>query len=71
MEDNKKILHESFNLRYTRYLLENLIKPISDIWFRAKWVGFDDFPERNQPDRPLILATNHSGMAFPLGRHHL
>lgn len=65
LEDNKKILHESFNLRYTRYLLENLIKPISDIWFRAKWVGFDDFPERNQPDRPLILATNHSGMAFP------
>jgi 1-acyl-sn-glycerol-3-phosphate acyltransferase len=28
-------------------------------------VGFEDFPQRNNPDRPLIFASNHSGMAFP------
>jgi len=28
-------------------------------------VGFAPFPKRNNPDRPLIFASNHSGMAFP------
>jgi hypothetical protein len=46
-------------------LVKNVLGPLDQCYFRSAFVGFEPFPERNHPDRPLIFASNHSGMAFP------
>ena len=38
---------------------------IANDYFRTEFVGFDANEQRVHPDRPLIYASNHSGMAFP------
>ncbi len=63
--NNKHIVHEYFNLRFTKLVVREVIKYLSDYYFRAKFVGFENMPKRNNPDAPLIFASNHSGMAFP------
>ncbi len=65
IEANKYIYDEYFDPEYLELLVDNVIQPISDYWFRIKYVDFDTVPKRNNPDVPLIFATNHSGMAFP------
>lgn len=65
IEDNKKILHEYFEPDFPAALVKNVLQYIDDFYFRSQFIGFDDFPKRNQPNRPLIFASNHSGMAFP------
>ncbi len=65
IEANKYIYHEYFDSKYVEELVNNVMDPIAKYWFRIKFVGFDKVPERNDPDIPLIFATNHSGMAFP------
>ncbi len=68
-EKHKKIIEkieEPFDYRFITLLTAQLFAPINDIWFRPKFIGFDNFtPKRNNPKRPLIFAGNHSGMAFP------
>jgi 1-acyl-sn-glycerol-3-phosphate acyltransferase len=65
LESNKKILTEYYDYSLLDNITGDLFSPISKIWFRPKMVGFDNFPTRNNPQRPLIFAGNHSGMAFP------
>ncbi len=64
---NQSIYYEYFDINYTISVAKFLLSAIEKHYFRAKLVGFDenDFPERNNPDRPLIFASNHSGMSFP------
>ncbi|MCC5946678.1 MAG: glycerol acyltransferase [Bernardetiaceae bacterium] len=64
---NQHVLSDHFKMNYARSLANYLMSPIFKYYFRAKLVGFDeeDFPERSNPNRPLIFASNHSGMAFP------
>lgn len=62
---NQFIFDEYFDLDFAICLNQQVVSHIADHYFRAKFVGFDPFPERNNPDRPLIYASNHSGMAFP------
>jgi 1-acyl-sn-glycerol-3-phosphate acyltransferase len=64
-ENDKSGYNQHFNPIYTKQFIENIITPISKVWFRPQFVGFEDFPQRNNPEIPLIFATNHSGMAFP------
>jgi len=63
--DNQYIINEFYDSDYAKAIVKHVALPINKIWFRAELVGFDTLPERNNPERPLILATNHSGMAFP------
>jgi len=63
--ENKRITEEYYDLDYAKGIVKHVALPINSVWFRAELVGWETLPERNQPDRPLILATNHSGMAFP------
>lgn len=63
--ENLKVRDEYFDLHFTRSITNNIFKPINDLWFRPKYVGFDKPLLRNNPKRPLIFASNHSGMAFP------
>lgn len=65
IKNNQHIYTEHIDEEYARGLAEKVMKPISDIWFRTKLVGWDETPERNNQETPLIFATNHSGMAFP------
>lgn len=68
IKNNTHIFDEFFDLDYAKSLAR-LLEPIDRYYFRATLIGFDnelgEFPERNNPDRPLIFASNHSGMAFP------
>ncbi len=62
---NQHIYYDYFDESFTRTLDENLLQLLDRVWFRSKLVGFENFPQRNNPARPLIFASNHSGMAFP------
>ena len=64
IEQNKKIYDEHIDLVFMKSLCEEVIEMLK-IYFRPVFVGFDEMPERNNPDRPIIYACNHSGMAFP------
>jgi 1-acyl-sn-glycerol-3-phosphate acyltransferase len=62
---NKKIIHQYFDIDFTRAVVQKVIVYLNNYYFRPRFVGFDKMPERNQPAVPLIFASNHSGMAFP------
>jgi len=62
---NQHIYYDYFREEFTRTVDENILQLLDRVWFRSELVGFEDFPRRNNPDRPLIFASNHSGMAFP------
>jgi 1-acyl-sn-glycerol-3-phosphate acyltransferase len=62
---NKKVLTEYFDSGYCLSITKNIFSKIGKYYFRSKFVGFEKTPERNRPDVPIILASNHSGMAFP------
>ena len=62
---NMDIIHEYFDLKFTKYLIQHVIRYLNDYYFRPEYVGFENLPPRNSPDVPLIFASNHSGMAFP------
>lgn len=64
IDANKHILNSHFNREYMRALNEEII-PLLDHYFRPELIGFEEMPERRNPERPVILACNHSGMAFP------
>jgi 1-acyl-sn-glycerol-3-phosphate acyltransferase len=63
--DNKYIIHEYFDKQFTRQVIKKVISYLDDYYFRSRFIGFEHFPKRNNPDVPLIFASNHSGMAFP------
>ncbi|HEX8327019.1 MAG TPA: hypothetical protein VF629_05730 [Hymenobacter sp.] len=65
IQANQHIYDDYFREEFTQTLDENILQLLDRVWFRSKLVGFENFPQRNNPDRPLIFASNHSGMAFP------
>jgi hypothetical protein len=67
IEANTKIFAEFFDLEYAKSLARHVLTPIEKYYFRAEFYGFtgEEFPKRNDSQKPLIFASNHSGMAFP------
>ncbi|MBB3696053.1 glycerol acyltransferase [Flammeovirga yaeyamensis] len=65
IKENAHILDDHFDLGYAYSISKLLLHYINEGYFRIKFIGFDQLPERNNPDAPLIYASNHSGMAFP------
>ncbi|ALW85778.1 hypothetical protein AUC43_12165 [Hymenobacter sedentarius] len=65
IQANQHIYDDYFEEEFTRSVDENILQLLDRVWFRSELVGFEPFPQRNNPDRPLIFASNHSGMAFP------
>ena len=65
IDDNKIIYEEFLDLPFAIKLNEEVIDFLANNYFRVEYIGFDDPPERNTPNHPLIFASNHSGMAFP------
>lgn len=65
VQNNMHIIHEHFDLELGKSLAEDVMSIIDGAYFRSQLIDLDPFPERNNPTRPLIFASNHSGMAFP------
>ena len=65
IEKNREEYKRHFSLPYMEAFCRHVLNHISNVWFRPRFVGFDNLPPRNNPSAPLIFATNHSGMAFP------
>jgi 1-acyl-sn-glycerol-3-phosphate acyltransferase len=65
VQANQHIYRDYFDEEFTRSIDENILQLLDRVWFRSRLVGFEPFPARNNPARPLIFASNHSGMAFP------
>jgi len=65
VQANQHIYRDYFDEEFTRSIDENILQLLDRVWFRSRLVGFEPLPARNNPDRPLIFASNHSGMAFP------
>ena len=62
---NQHVYNDYFRPEFTDSLDQNLLLLLDRVWFRSRLVGFAPFPARNDPAKPLIFASNHSGMAFP------
>lgn len=58
-------LNRFFDPAYGESLVKNVLIPINRRYFKSEFVGFEELPERNNPTRPLLYISNHSGMAFP------
>ena len=62
---NAIALRRDFDPDYTRSTNENILDTLSTEYFRSRFIGFDEGQKRVEPNRALIYASNHSGMAFP------
>lgn len=62
---NKSIYTQFYDAEYVESLESNVFHKINRVYFRAKFIGFDEYPEPMENNKPLIFAGNHSGMAFP------
>lgn len=65
IKDNQYIYDEYFDPDFLKDMIEHVMRHIDRCYFRSRFIGFDHLPKRNNPDAPLIYASNHSGMAFP------
>lgn len=65
IRENQKIYTEFFDREFATNLVKDVLNPLDQCYFRSEFIGFEPFPERNHSARPLIFASNHSGMAFP------
>jgi 1-acyl-sn-glycerol-3-phosphate acyltransferase len=64
IRNNKPILTRDHDLDFMQSLNEEIVQ-LLERYFRPVFVGFDELEPRSNPERPLIYACNHSGMAFP------
>jgi len=65
IEANKKIYTEYQDIEMIRSMNDQFFYILDNYYFRSKYIDLDDLPERNSEEAPLIMASNHSGMAFP------
>ena len=65
ISDNLYVINEYYDEDFTRAISQDLISYLRYYYFRPRFIGFESFPKPNNPKRPLIFASNHSGMAFP------
>lgn len=65
IEGNKWVMDEWFDPDYAYSVQRNLGRELDRNYFRVRFFGFTEMPQRNNPDHPLIFFGNHSGMAFP------
>jgi len=64
IEENRSVLSSHFDPEFMRHFNGELLSYLG-MYFRPEYVNFDEMPERADSGRPLIFASNHSGMAFP------
>lgn len=52
---------DPFDSEWGHSLVRTVMRPINELWFRSTLIGAERIPSEG----PLILASNHSGNAFP------
>ena len=62
---NEHVLSDMQDEAFTKSLERNVFDDLNATYFRARFYGFEAFPQRNNPEKPLIFLSNHSGMSFP------
>lgn len=66
VHQNQSVLTIDYDPTYLQSMVDHVFKALGEHYFRPTMVGFEEgYPERRRSDRPLIWASNHSGMAFP------
>ena len=65
IEKNKEIYTQFYDAEYIESIEKTVFQRLNPVYFRAKLVNFEDYPEPMDNNKPLIFASNHSGMAFP------
>ncbi|MBK8442096.1 MAG: hypothetical protein IPL35_01190 [Sphingobacteriales bacterium] len=65
LESNRRIYDEYFDIEFAVQLSKHVLEILEQYYFRTRLINFELPIERNNPDRPLVFAGNHSGMAFP------
>ncbi len=65
VQKNLHIIDDHYDEEFTKTMSSDVMVYLEKYYFRSRFIGFENFPERNNPNRPLIFASNHSGMAFP------
>ena len=65
IEANKKIYNEYYDIEMVRNMNEQMFHMLENYYFRPQFIGFEALPERKAEEAPIIMASNHSGMAFP------
>ena len=65
VQKNIETYYKHFDQNYAEAFIKHIMNPVSDYYYRPVFVGFEELEERNNPERPLIYYSNHSGMAFP------
>lgn len=62
---NRHIYDDHFRMGFVRQFNREIYSLMDQNYFRPEFIGFEELPERNRPEHPIIFASNHSGMAFP------
>jgi len=65
IEKNKPIFSNYFDTDFMKQLVDKVILPVDQAYFRSRYIGFDEIEPRDQTKSPTIFYSNHSGMAFP------
>lgn len=65
IKKNKGIVSQYYDVEYVESLIKHLFDGLIKNYYRPEFIGFDEYPQRNNPDVPLMFVSNHSGMAFP------
>ena len=66
LSENQKIYDAYFDLEFARALADQIFEILGKYYFRAKMIGFENgLDKQNNPERPLLYISNHSGMSFP------
>ncbi|MDX1902564.1 MAG: hypothetical protein SFU27_00275 [Thermonemataceae bacterium] len=67
IKNNMYVLDHLFDMELGKAISRDVISLLDKTYFRSVLIGFEEqeYPQRNNPERPLIFASNHSGMAFP------
>ncbi len=63
--DANKHIYKDFDPAFAEALVRHVMSLVNDAYFRIKYVGFEENIERNNPDAPVILISNHSGRSVP------
>jgi len=63
--DDIKEIFDDFDPAFSESIVKNVFWLINEIYFRIQFEGFDQAIERNNPNVPVILLSNHSGRALP------
>jgi len=67
IKNNMYVLNHLFDIELSKAISRDVISLLDKTYFRSEMIGFEEqeYPQRNNPERPLIFASNHSGLAFP------